>query len=989
MTKKKTKLVIFHFYFILLDLQSSGKNGVLSSEKGDFNFFTPKESIKNEDFEKLTDEDFEEAVKNAVKTIKQMSTSDNVESEISNIAENVTKSLREFKGFKGSPAEKTKQIATKLSDLSSPESVFKEVVSELFSNPNEKFTIGSRNTQTQNSKKHPNSGKLSPKSSKHAPACAAYFNYGKSPTTPTSSAYGQQKLGFSSNFNFLGTTSNEAVLSTQMNSLKIQPNATLKDNEALQSHLLNMRSGFKKLKEMLNSDNPSLQLEATKGFRQMISIKRDAVSQELIKKEIIPILLQFLKKATFPALQVEALWALTNLAAGSSEQTQLLIKHNAVPILVDLLKSNNREILEQTVWVLGNIAGDDVTARDSVLKAGALPLLLSWMNCCVDPKVNGVLRQERVSHHSSTEGINAPTPLTQGFESAMDSEYPDFNCEPLRSSQVDGANLFPQPDSHAFSNMQFNGFGNVRVLPNYKNFLKIASWTLSNLCDGQPRPDIEIHSILKTVRTILFTIDDAEVLSHVCWALSHLCDGSSLYIEQVVRSQICVKLVNLLKNKAWRVVKPALRTVGNIVCAEDEQDYTQHILDCGAIPLLTKLIQHPHKEIQKEACWTISNISAGTVDQIQFVLDSGAIPQLVRLANSIDLNANRNVSKKSDAERKNGGSGLVRKGQLNNVKKKSDSGPTKVLQSGQVDPDVRIEACWVLLNATSCGSEKQIVQLVREGCVQVLCSLLADASMVLMALEGIEKVLQVGQVIGRKIIEPIVDVKNMSGDQTERESRERKKSKGKKKNQDKIEVNFNPHALLLDTPKIEALQQHRSTAIAKRAKRIWKSHFVDCAICHKAFSKHANVAEFCQECKCYVCESCNCSVFHLSYQDKIWKDLIDDEEKNSKKEKNPKKDKSKRQKKREKDRKRKLLLKEKARITQEKEQVKPQQKKISEKKLLKVKQVSSKSKDTPKKNEQYVDFLLQNGSIMELWNMMNENEETVIKSQDSKHKLVT
>lgn len=44
---------------------------------------------------------------------------------------------------------------------------------------------------------------------------------------------------------------------------------------------------------------------------------------------------------------------------------------------------------------------------------------------------------------------------------------------------------------------------------------------------------------------------------------------------------------------------------------------------------------------------------------------------------------------------------------------------------------------------------KQIDILVRMGCVGVLCTLLADASMVMIALEGLEKILQVGVSVGR------------------------------------------------------------------------------------------------------------------------------------------------------------------------------------------------------------------------------------------------
>ena len=61
---------------------------------------------------------------------------------------------------------------------------------------------------------------------------------------------------------------------------------------------------------------------------------------------------------------------------------------------------------------------------------------------------------------------------------------------------------------------------------------------------------------------------------------------------------------------------PALRTVGNIVTGDDLQ--TQVIINCTALPCLLNLLQTSHKKsIKKEACWTISNITAGTTEQIQ------------------------------------------------------------------------------------------------------------------------------------------------------------------------------------------------------------------------------------------------------------------------------------------------------------------------------------------------------------------------------------
>lgn len=46
-----------------------------------------------------------------------------------------------------------------------------------------------------------------------------------------------------------------------------------------------------------------------------------------------------------------------------------------------------------------------------------------------------------------------------------------------------------------------------------------------------------------------------------------------------------------------------------IVTGDDNQ--TQFIVNLNAIPALCWLLDHQKKNIRKEACWTLSNITAG------------------------------------------------------------------------------------------------------------------------------------------------------------------------------------------------------------------------------------------------------------------------------------------------------------------------------------------------------------------------------------------
>lgn len=78
-------------------------------------------------------------------------------------------------------------------------------------------------------------------------------------------------------------------------------------------------------------------------------------------------------------------------------------------------------------------------------------------------------------------------------------------------------------------------------------------------------------------------------------------------------SDCCI--MSLHRHSDYKVVSPALRAVGNIVTGDDIQ--TQVILNCSALPCLLHLLSSPKESIKKEACWTVSNITAGNRAQIQ------------------------------------------------------------------------------------------------------------------------------------------------------------------------------------------------------------------------------------------------------------------------------------------------------------------------------------------------------------------------------------
>jgi hypothetical protein len=124
------------------------------------------------------------------------------------------------------------------------------------------------------------------------------------------------------------------------------------------------------------------------------------------------------------------------------------------------------------------------------------------------------------------------------------------------------------------------------------------------------------------------------------------------------------------------------------------------VIASGALPALLSLLSSPKEGIRKQACWTISNITAGSPPQIQAVIDANIIPPLINILSNADFKT-------------------------------------------------RKEACWAISNATSGGLQEptQIRYLVNQGCIKPLCDLLAvtDNEIIQVSLKGLDNILKVGE----------------------------------------------------------------------------------------------------------------------------------------------------------------------------------------------------------------------------------------------------
>ncbi|CAG9797351.1 unnamed protein product [Chironomus riparius] len=294
-------------------------------------------------------------------------------------------------------------------------------------------------------------------------------------------------------------------------------------------------------------------------------------------------------------LQTEAAWIFTNIAAGSTVHTQIVVNADVTPILINLLSSSNFELVEQCIWALGNIIGDSHEYRDLIIQQGILVPLLSYVR----------------------EG------LSTSFQRTLVWVFVNLvRCRECQLSVDIVRDIVPKLCELATR----------RDTPTKID----ALWALTFLADcGDEYIQLMVETDIVTIVMPMLTSFSQKLQVTAMRFLGNIATGTDLQTQVILDHGILNNMRFALMHQNRNLRRVALWCLSNITIGT--QDQAQAVYHSGLLAIIIDNLHHDDEKIVKEAILTIRNlINAGSPEQMLEIIDCRAVNLIFNLIMSND-----------------------------------------------------------------------------------------------------------------------------------------------------------------------------------------------------------------------------------------------------------------------------------------------------------------------------------------------------------------
>ncbi|KAI8875457.1 ARM repeat-containing protein [Backusella circina FSU 941] len=294
---------------------------------------------------------------------------------------------------------------------------------------------------------------------------------------------------------------------------------------------------------------------------------------DLLELDILARIKELLQTADSNSIKFECAWIVTNIAAGTSDQTKAIVDNGFIDILLSLINNpkSKLEVVSQAAWALGNVAGE-----------------------------SAVLREELMRKHFTSSTVQ----VLMGIFDRMYNE------------SASGKLYFSDDHSDTYSNVE------------------ALIWALSNMSRGGFRtadyyqyylPIFHIFS-----KFILFNYPKLQ--TEVCWGLSRILynmhEVNYFHNHNVISEELCSKLCDLLSTGNDKLVIPSIRVVVNITSGPNKSVLT--LLKSPILYAITRILHRDTPtDIRKDAYLVLSNMAACNDEIISMLIENKSVMSCV------------------------------------------------------------------------------------------------------------------------------------------------------------------------------------------------------------------------------------------------------------------------------------------------------------------------------------------------------------------------
>lgn len=323
-------------------------------------------------------------------------------------------------------------------------------------------------------------------------------------------------------------------------------------------------------------------------IRKMLSVEKSVPFKEVIESGVISHMVQHLANFEFPDLQFECAWAITNLLADPRpDSSAVVMSCGAIPRLIEMLKSPSEECVDQSIWALGNLAGESTECRDACLEMGAMPEVLRILTA--PNRALGTVRNAVWTASNLCRGRPQPSLEMVGMAAPV-----------------------------------------LANLLNHSDFTVVvdAAWGLSYISDG-PADRVQVLIEANVIHRIveLLSSPSSTLKTPALRIIGNVASGDDQQTQTIINAGALAYFHELLRHSKRAIRKEICWTISNISAGQPEQ--IDALINSGVFAPLFECLSAPELDVKKEAVWAIANVAfCGTPAQTKFLVNSGVIPLL-------------------------------------------------------------------------------------------------------------------------------------------------------------------------------------------------------------------------------------------------------------------------------------------------------------------------------------------------------------------------